>query len=99
MIINDVKIIKQLEDEIFSYTVELEDKDFIFGGDSARFRFKTDDNLVYNEKINIPVCVISLSSVIKKEWIYCPTLNYKNVCLKVFLKHIKLFLFINIKDG
>ena len=37
-----------------------------------RFRFKTDDNLVYNEKVNIPICVISLSSVIKKEYIYFP---------------------------
>ena len=31
------------------------------------FKFKTDDNLLYNKKNNIPVCVISLSSVIKKE--------------------------------
>ena len=37
-----------------------------------RFRFRTDDNLVYNEKINIPVCVISLSSIVKKEYIHCP---------------------------
>ena len=84
MIINDVKIIKQLEDEIFSYTDEFEDKDFIFDGDSARFRFKTDDNLVYNEKINIPVCVISLSSVIKKEWIYCPTLKLQKCLFESF---------------
>ena len=27
---------------------------------------KTDDNLIYDEKNNISVCVISLSSVIKK---------------------------------
>ena len=31
-----------------------------------RYKFGTDDSLVYNEKNNIPVCVISLSSVIKK---------------------------------
>ena len=37
-----------------------------------RFRFRTDNNLVYNEKINIPVCVISLSSVIKKGNTYYP---------------------------
>ena len=36
------------------------------GKDFMRFRFKTDDNLVYNLKINIPVCVISLSSVMQK---------------------------------
>ena len=69
---NYVKIIEQLEDEIFSLIDEFEDKKFIFGGNFMRFRFKTDDNLVYNEKINIPVCVISLSSVIKKRiHFYC----------------------------
>ena len=31
----------------------------------GRFKFRTDDNLLYNKTINIPVCVISLSSVIK----------------------------------
>ena len=70
MINNYVAIIKQIEDEIFSYIDEFEDKDFVFIGDTATFKFKTDDNLVYNEKINIPVCVILLSSVIKKDWIH-----------------------------
>ena len=37
-----------------------------------RFKFKTDDNLLCNKKINIPVCVISLSSVIEKESIHYP---------------------------
>ena len=36
----------------------------------SRFKFRTDDNLLYNKKINIPVCVISLSMVIKKENIH-----------------------------
>ena len=40
-----------------------------------RFRFKTDDNLVYNEIINVPVCIISLSSVMKKGNICYP--NFK----------------------
>ena len=71
MISNYVKIIKQLENEIFSYIDEFEDEDFIFGGDTARFKFKTDDNLVYNEKIN---------SVSKKEWIHCPVFKLQN-CL------------------
>ena len=38
----------------------------------SRFKFITDDNLLYNKKNNIPVCVISLSSVIKKENIHYP---------------------------
>ena len=43
---------------------EEEDNFFTLGEDFMRFR--SDDNLVYNKKINIPVCVISLSSVIKR---------------------------------
>ena len=37
-----------------------------------KFKFRTDDNLVYDEKINIPICVISLSSVIKRKNNYYP---------------------------
>ena len=33
-------------------------------------RLKTDDNLVYNKRINIPARVISLSSIIGKEHDY-----------------------------
>ena len=52
-----LKIIKQLKHEIFSFIDEFEDEEFVFGDNSlgSRFRFKTDDNLVYDEKINIPV--------------------------------------------
>ena len=64
MINNYVSIIDQIKEEILSFKDE-EDL-FIMGKDFMRFKFKTDDNLVYNEKINIPVCVISLSSIIKK---------------------------------
>ena len=55
MISNYVEIVRYLEDEIFSYIDEFEYENFVLGGDSARFKFKADDNLVYNEKINIPV--------------------------------------------
>ena len=41
-------------------------------GSLTNFKFKTDDNLLYNKKINIPVYVISLNSVIKKENIHYP---------------------------
>ena len=43
---NYVKIIKQLEDEIFSFVDEFEDEKSIFDGNIMRFKFKTDDNLV-----------------------------------------------------
>ena len=71
MINNYVKIIDQLKEELLSFEDEFEDR-FTLGGDSMRFRFRTDDNLVHNQKINIPVCVISLSSIIKRGYIYYP---------------------------
>ena len=45
-----------------------------------RFKFKIDDNLVYNKRINTPVCVISLSSIIGKEHNYHPVLKLRK-CL------------------
>ena len=42
------------------------------GKDFMRFRFRTDDNLVYNQKINISICVISLSCVVKRGDVYYP---------------------------
>ena len=84
MINNYVAIIKQIEGEIFSYIDEFEDEDFIFGGDTARFKFKTDDNLVYNEKNKSPVCVISLSSVIKKDWIHWPVFKLQKCLYESF---------------
>ena len=75
-----LKIIKQLKDETFSLIDEFEDEEFVFDGNSLGFRFKTDDNLVYDEKIDIPVCVISLSSEIKKDWIHCPVFKLQKFC-------------------
>ena len=75
-----LKIIKQLYDEVYSFIDEFEDEKFYFNGESTKFRFRTNDNLVYDEKISIPVCVISISSVIKKDWIYCPILKLQK-CL------------------
>ena len=37
-----------------------------------RFRFKTDDEVVYNQRINIPVCVISLNFIVKRGDVYYP---------------------------
>ena len=56
-----------MKEEIFSFKNDEEDDEiFIVGSDFMRFRFKTDDKLVYNQKINILVCVISISSVVNK---------------------------------
>ena len=67
MINNYLKIIDQLKEEIISWTDELEEDLFSFDEIFSKFKFRTDDNLVYNEKINIPVCVISLSSIITRK--------------------------------
>ena len=79
-----LKIIKQLKDEIFSLTDEFEDEEFVFSGDSFGFRFKTDDNLVYDEKVNIPVCVISISSIIKEKWIHFPIFELQKYLYESF---------------
>ena len=73
MIYNYVRIIDQRKKEIISWDDRLEEDDsFTLGNDFMRFRFRTDDNLPYNQKINVKVCVISLSSVIKRGSTYYP---------------------------
>ena len=52
-----------------------------------KFRFRTDDDLPYNQKINVPVSVIPLSSVIKrKKMLVIQILDYKNVFMKLKIK-------------
>ena len=75
MIKNYGKIIMQMENEILSFIDEFKDEKFTFDGNFMRFRFKTDDYLAYNKRINIPVSIISLSSVIKRKNNYYP--NFK----------------------
>ena len=66
-----VKVIDRIKEEVLSFTDEFEDEIFIMGKDTMRFRFKTNDKLPYNQKVNVPVCVVSMSSVIKKgDWYY-----------------------------
>ena len=60
-------------EERTSWINELEEDDsFNLRSDIMKFKFRTDDNLVHDEKINIPICVISLSSVIKRKNYYYP---------------------------
>ena len=69
--INDyVKIIDHLKNEILFWVDEFEDDSFRLGNDFMIFKFRTDDNLPYNQKINVKVCVVSLSSVIKRRDTY-----------------------------
>ena len=55
MVNNYVGIIDQLKEEVLSWVDDLENQRFILGKDFMRFKFRTDDNLVYNQKINTPV--------------------------------------------
>ena len=71
MLDNYVKIVDKIKEEVLAFVGDKYwDEVFIIGSDFMRFRFKTDDELAYNQKINIPVCVISLSSVVRKGDIY-----------------------------
>ena len=67
-----VELIDEIKEEVLYFVDELEEDDlFIMGRDCMRFRFRTNDKLVYNREFNVPVCVISISSVIKKgDWYY-----------------------------
>ena len=65
---NDFTIFRLIKDNsVIDYDDNDEDDDSL-----TNFKFKTDDNLVYNKKINVPICIISICSVIKKDWIYYP---------------------------
>ena len=71
MLNNYVQVIDKRKEEVLSF---FDDDLFIMGKDFTRFRFKTDDKLPYNQKINVPVCVISISSVVNKGgWYYFQT--------------------------
>ena len=69
-----IKVIDKIKEEILFLTIdkdEIGDDLFVMGRDFMKFKFQTDDKLPYNEKINIPVCVISISSVFEKgDWYY-----------------------------
>ena len=75
---NYTKIIDKLKDQILFI---VEDNLFVMGKDFNRFKFKTDDKLPYNQKINVEVCVISLSSVFEERNWYYPQVNLEECCL------------------
>ena len=61
-----IKVIDGIKEEVLSFIDEFEDEIFIMGKDFMRFRFKTNDKLPYNQNFNVPVCVVSISGVVKK---------------------------------
>ena len=77
-----VKVIDKTKEEILSLTIDEDDGDdlFVLGRDFMRFKSKTNDKLVYNKKNNVPICVISISSVFQKGDWYYPQIELKD-CL------------------
>ena len=45
------------------------------GKDFMRIKIETDDALPYNEQINVPVCVIAISSVFKENEVDYPQIT------------------------
>ena len=77
------QVIDEIKREIMSFVDEFEDDFFVMGKDFMTCKFRTNDRLSYNQKINIPVRVISISSVVKKGDLYYPQIElqkcfYKN---------------------
>ena len=70
-----VKVIDGIKEEVLPFIDEFKDDLFIMSKDFIRFKFKTDDNLVYDKKLNVPVCVISISGVVKKGHWYYPQIK------------------------
>ena len=55
-----------MKDQILFIVYDL----IIMGKDFMRFKFKTNDDLPYNTKINVSVCVMPLSSALEQGWYY-----------------------------
>ena len=55
-----VRLVDKIKEEILSFIDEYEDDDdlFIAGKDFMRFKFKINDKLPYNQKINSSLCNI-----------------------------------------
>ena len=75
----------EIFDEIADQVESMSDDKVKYYKDIMRIKFKTNDDIVFNEIINIPVCVIVVSSVFKENDGY-----YPQISLHVFMK--KMFL-------
>ena len=69
MLKNYTKIFDEIKRQIVYIT---DDEVFIMGKDFMRIKVETNDVLPYNEQINFPVCVISISSIFEENGVYYP---------------------------
>ena len=65
----------EIFDEIAEQIESTSDDKVKYYRDIMRIKFKTNDDLGFNEIINIPVCVIAVSSVFKEEDNYYPQIS------------------------
>ena len=78
MLENYTKIFDEIKRQILLIT----DEDvFVMGKDFMRTKIETDDVLPYNEQINVPVCVIAISSIFKKMKCIIHKLHYTVVLM------------------
>ena len=65
----------EIFDEIAEQFESISDGKVKYCRDIMRIKFKTNDDLIFNEIINIPVCVIVLSSIFKENDEYYPQIS------------------------
>ena len=65
----------EMLDEIADQIELMSDGKVNYYKDIMRIKFKTNDDILFNEMINIPVCVIVVSSVFKENDIYYPQIT------------------------
>ena len=75
MLKNHTKIFDEMKRQIVLIT---DDDVFIMGKDFMRIKIETNDVLPYNEQINVPVCVIAISSIFKENEVYYPRITLHN---------------------
>ena len=74
-----VKIIYEIEEQTLSIIEdENEGKNFIMGKDFMRLRFKTNNNLLHDQKISVPVCVIPVTRVFEERKWYYPQIELQD---------------------
>ena len=74
-----VKIIDEIKEQILFITEdENERSEIIMDKDFIRFRFETNHNLPCNQKINVPVCVITISGVFEERNWYYPQIELQD---------------------
>ena len=72
MLENYTKIFDEIKRQILLIT---DDDVFVMGKDFMKIKVETDDVLPYLEQINVPVCVIAISSIFKENEVYYPKIT------------------------